>query len=167
MYAEKLPVAEVQKRLDEYYRPYHAALESLVAERAKLFGEVYLIDCHSMPGLMGASIAQRHADFVLGDLDGTSCDPAFTRLVQDCLQEMGYNVALNNPYKGVEILRRYGKPQQGRHALQMEISRRLYVNEQTLEKNDHFFKLHQDFVQIFGSITKQLTRASGLGLAAE
>jgi N-formylglutamate deformylase len=149
MYAAPLPVAEVQKRLERFYRPYHAALEKLLAKHTACFGEAYLIDCHSMPGPAETDDWRRHHDFVLGDRDGTSCDPAFTRLVHDLLHDMGYSVALNNPYKGVEILKRYGQQRRGIHALQLEISRRLYMDEQTLEKNGNFSKLRDDLTKAF------------------
>ncbi|MDD5586364.1 MAG: N-formylglutamate amidohydrolase [Alphaproteobacteria bacterium] len=156
MYDAPLPVAEVQKRIDRYYRPYHAALENLLAKQAARFGEVYLIDCHSMPGPARPGGLRRHHDFVIGDRDGTSCDPALTSLVHDLLQDMGYSVALNNPYKGVEILRRYGQPQRGCHALQLEISRCLYMNEQTLEKNENFSQLYRDLTKAFMTLARQM-----------
>jgi N-formylglutamate deformylase len=50
-------------------------------------------------------------------------------------------VALNHPYKGVELVRRYGKPGRGRHSIQLEVNRRLYMNEETLEKHAGFDRL--------------------------
>ena len=69
------------------------------------------------------------ADFVLGDRDGTTCDPAFTRLVADAARAFGYSVAINDPYKGVEIVRKHGRPAENRHSLQVEIKRTLYMDE--------------------------------------
>ena len=69
------------------------------------------------------------ADFVLGDRDGTTCAPEFTRLVADTLRDLGYAVAINDPYKGVEIVRRHGRPAENRHSLQIEINRTLYMDE--------------------------------------
>ena len=128
VYRAPLANGEVQMRIEKFYRPYHEALEKIVAGRMSEFGECYLIDAHSMPG--GALRGEgRRPDFVLGDRQGTAADPSFTRQVRDLLQEMGYSVALNEPYKGMEVVRRYGHPELGQHALQLEINRRLYMQE--------------------------------------
>ena len=81
VYRAPLPVTEVQKRIGDYYRPYHDALQKTVASRMKQFGECYLIDCHSMPGQARENSPARRPDFVLGDRNGESCDPAFTSRV--------------------------------------------------------------------------------------
>ena len=76
-----------------------------------------------------------HADFVIGDRDGTTASPALSRALCDRLRSMGYDVSYNHPYKGVELVRRYGDPSHGRHSIQIEINRKLYMDEQTLELN--------------------------------
>jgi N-formylglutamate amidohydrolase len=164
VYSKPLPVAEVQKRIADYYRPYHAALTQAVGGRMAQFGECYLVDCHSMPG-QGSEHGVRRPDFVLGDRQGESCDPSFTRRVRDILQEMGYSVALNDPYKGMEIVRRYGQPRKGQHALQLEINRRLYLNEQTLEKHVGFARLAADLAEFFQTLAAELMRQ--MPMAAE
>ncbi len=78
------------------------------------------------------------ADFVIGDRDGTTSEPGFVDFVADVLEGFGYSVALNSPYKGVELVARYGQPARRRHSIQLEVNRRLYMNEQTLEKNAGF-----------------------------
>lgn len=156
VYREPLPVAEVKRRIEEFYRPYHAALHKMVTGRMAEFGECYLINAHSMPGQNHERIGTSRPDFVLGDRNGTSCDPSFTRRVRDILQEMGYSVALNDPYRGVEIVRRYGQPEVGQHALQLEINRKLYMNEQTLEKHEGFARLQKNLTAFFRSLTSEL-----------
>jgi N-formylglutamate deformylase len=135
MYAQPLAVHDVQARIDRYYAPYHAVLDALLDERQRAFGTVWHINCHSMPAVGDVhadDAGQPRADFVLGDRDGTTCAPAFTRVVRDFLAGAGYSVAVNDPYKGVEIVRRHGRPHAGRHSLQIEINRRLYMDEDTL-----------------------------------
>jgi len=166
VYHAPLPVAEVKKRIHECYRPYHAALEKTIARTKKKFGECYLINAHSMPGQGGDGRLAQRPDFVLGDRLGESCDPAFTGRVCTLLREMGYSVAFNDPYKGVEIVHRYGKPQQGQHALQLEINRRLYMNEQTLEKTLGFVRLQADLADFFRALADDLIRDTDR-LAAE
>ena len=78
---------------------------------------------------------RERADFVLGDRDGTTCEPAFTQLVARTVRDAGYSVAINDPYKGVELVRKHGRPAEQRHSLQIEIKRTLYMDEQTLQPN--------------------------------
>src|SRR3546814_9535152 len=73
-----------------------------------------------------------HPDFVLGDRDGSTSDPAFREFVAAWLRERGYDVSINDPYKGVELVRAFGRPADGRHSLQIEINRKLYMDETTL-----------------------------------
>jgi N-formylglutamate amidohydrolase len=92
------------------------------------------------------------ADFVLGDRDGTTCDPAFTELVRAMLAGMGYSVKVNDPYKGVELVRAYSDPKAGRHSLQIEINKRLYMDEGTLQKTPGFRKLQKDLGELLREV---------------
>ncbi|HUL81304.1 MAG TPA: N-formylglutamate amidohydrolase, partial [Gammaproteobacteria bacterium] len=102
------------------------------------------LDCHSMPAVgdvMSDDPGRPRADFVLGDRDGTTCEPELTAFVAGTLRGMGYDVAINDPYKGVELVRLHGRPRERRHSLQIEVNRRLYVDEATLEKHAGFASL--------------------------
>jgi N-formylglutamate amidohydrolase len=167
VYRRPLAIAEVQKRIDEFYRPYHEALQKAVARRMEQFGVCYLIDCHSMPGQGSEYFASSRPDMVLGDRQGESSDPAFTGRVRNLLQDMGYSVALNDPYKGMEIVRRYGNPQAGQHALQLEINRKLYMNEITLEKHAGFARLQKDLTMFFQALAGELKQQEPDRVAAE
>jgi N-formylglutamate amidohydrolase len=83
-------------------------------------------------------------DIVLGTRDGTTCDPVFVKEVRAFLQQLGYRVAVNNPYKGMEILRRHGDPARLRNSLQIEISKKLYLDESTNELATGFHSLKHD-----------------------
>jgi N-formylglutamate amidohydrolase len=148
LYGRKLSVAEVQHRIDACWRPYHAAVRKLLDDTHASLGKVWHINCHSMPSVAGAYATDKpglvHPDFVLGDLDGTTADPAFAAFVAAWLRERGYDVAINDPYKGVELVRAYGNPAQGRHSLQIEINRKLYMDEVSLRPNAGYAKLKQD-----------------------
>jgi len=167
VYAAPLGVDDVMQRIDAFYRPYHAAVAAALAVRARMFGAAYLLNCHSMPSRGQEDGTTLRADFVLGDRGGTSCDPAFTRCVSEHLQELGYSVALNDPYKGMEIVRRYGTPATGRHALQIEINRRLYMDERKLEKTEGFDRLRRDLTALFALLANDLMRDAATPLAAE
>lgn len=132
IYDRQLSVAEVQARIERCHAPYHRALRERIAATHARFGCSYHIDCHSMNPAAGAegegAPGRPRADFVLGDRDGTSCDPAFTAFVRQVLSGMGYDVRVNDPFKGVELVRAYADPAAGRHSLQIEVNKRLYMD---------------------------------------
>jgi N-formylglutamate amidohydrolase len=152
IYGRKLRVDEVVARIERYHAPYHRALAGLMDAAQARFGQVFHINCHSMPhvgGKMGEGGEGRaRADFVLGDRDGTTCDPAFTRFIHRTLTAMGYIVAINDPYKGVELVRAYSDPARGRHSLQLEINKRLYMDEASRQKTAGFDLLQRDLAAL-------------------
>ena len=155
MYARKLAVDEVQRRIDDCYLPYHAALAAELDAAHRAFGAVWHVNCHSMPAIGDANAddpGRERADFVLGDRDGTTCAAAFTLAVADALRALGYDVAINEPYKGVEIVRRHGRPVEGRHSLQVEINRRLYMNESTLAPHAGYAALEGDLDRLVAAV---------------
>jgi len=155
IYDRKLGIDEVQGRIDRYYKPYHDALDATADELHREFGGVWHLNCHSMPSVGdNTSIDEGclRADFVLGDRDGTTCSNAFTSLVFNTITSLGYSVALNDPFKGVEIVRRHGRKDENRHSLQIEISRRLYMDETTFEKTVGFYKLQADITELVNVI---------------
>ncbi len=137
IYARKLTFAEAQARVDGTHRPYHDALDRLLARARSAHGMAVLIDWHSMPEAAArTAVTPRHGkgcDMVLGDRFGASCTRKLTDLVEHELEGMGYRVARNAPYAGGYTTEHYGKPQQKTHALQIEINRALYLDEATLE----------------------------------
>ncbi len=137
IYKRQLSVAEVQARIANCWQPYHAAVASAIDSAHAVHGYSIHINCHSMPAVASSSATdfpgEKHADFVVGDRDGTSSNPALSRLMSDYLRGLGYSVAYNHPYKGVELVRRYSNPASQRHSIQLEINRKLYMNEKTLD----------------------------------
>ena len=89
---------------------------------------------------------------MLGDRDGTTCDPAFTEFVRTTLVAMGYVVRVNDPYKGVELVRAYSDPLRGRHSLQVEINKRLYMDEAARRKHDGFEALQRNLQQMIEAV---------------
>ena len=151
MYARPLPAAEVERRIALCYEPYHAAVAGVLDERHAQFGAVWHLNCHSMPAfgdVMSDDPGRARADFVLGDRDATTCEPEFTAFVAATLSAMGYHVAINDPYKGVELVRRHGRPAERRHSLQIEVNRRLYMDEATLERTTGFPALQADLARL-------------------
>lgn len=156
IYARRLKPEEVRRRIDAFHRPYHDALVSLLEQSFLKNGRVYHVNCHSMRSVAGKQSddgeGRVRADFVLGDRDGTTCEPGFTAFVRARLEEMGYTVKVNDPYKGVELVRAYSKPAEGRHSLQVEIAKRLYMNEDTLQKGPGFRKVQSDLHALLKSL---------------
>lgn len=155
MYARKLLRGELEQRIERYWRPYHAALERVLDERVAAFGAVWHVNCHSMPAVGDANAddpGRERADFVLGDRDGTTCAASFTALAAATLRGFGYSVAINDPYKGVELVRRHGRPEQRRHSLQIEVKRSLYMDETTLAPHDGYPRLAANLDRLVASL---------------
>jgi len=161
LYNRYLAPSEIVHRIEHYYKPYHDALETLLDDAHYNFGQVWHINCHSMPSssavpkqpisLMGGKV--RPSDFVLGDRDGSSCDIDFTHALRAFIEKLGYTVTLNDPFKGVELVDRYSQPTRGRHSLQIEINKALYMNEENHEKTENFEPLKTDLQKITLFIT--------------
>ena len=145
IYSRRLSVAEVQARVVNCWQPYHAAIQSAIDAAHAQHGYSVHINCHSMPAIASSNATdfpgEAHADFVVGDRDGTTANPALSKLVCDHLHSLGYSVAYNHPYKGVELVRRYSNPAAQRHSIQLEINRKLYMDEETLDITPGFAAL--------------------------
>ncbi len=170
MYARRLSAAEVTARIDGYWRPYHRTLGATLDRLHRRFGQVWLVNCHSMPAVTAPGAApaagRAGADFVLGDRDHSTCDVDFTQFVRQVLREMGYRVRVNDPYKGVEIVRAHSDPAAGRHALQIEINRGLYMDETSYERSDGFEALRRNMALLTRHIADYV-QARTFDMAAE
>ena len=156
VYDRTLSVEEALRRLDDFYWPSHRELVRAL-DRAQLRGgNFWHVNCHSMPAVStnvspeGPGVAR--PDFCLGTRDGTTCDSEFTDCVESCLKDMGYAVTVDDPYKGVELVRRYSDPLRGRHSLQIEINRGLYMDEASIEKSSGFDALRADISRLVETI---------------
>ncbi len=152
LYARQLSVREVQRRIDLCWQPYHAAVKAAIDAAHARHGYSIHINCHSMPEVAGSHATDfpgiKHPDFVLGNRDHSTSSEAVLLSIQKQLAGMGYSASLNHPYKGVELVRRYGDPAQHRHSVQIEINRALYMNEKTLELTDGFAALRENLKQL-------------------
>lgn len=142
IYHKPLSLAEAKARIARIHTPYHQALDALLSAAHKHHGWSVLLDCHSMPSKpLRAGEGDQHgfdADIVLGDCHGTSCDPRLINRAEDILHDLGYRVARNDPYAGGYCTQHHGRPHEGRHALQIEINRGLYMDEIRLLKKPAF-----------------------------
>ncbi|MCW7537500.1 N-formylglutamate amidohydrolase [Aquabacterium sp. A7-Y] len=140
LYDRLLGVAEVRQRIERCWQPYHQAVAEALAAAQARHGHAIHINCHSMPSVSASHATEFpglvHADFVVGDRDGSTAAPGLTRWIADFLLARGYSVSVNHPYKGVELVRRHGDPARGRHSVQLEINRKLYMDEHSLELHE-------------------------------
>lgn len=156
VYDRRLTVAEVQARIDTYHEPYQRLLTDTAERLADNFGGVWHVNCHSMPAISDERSPEgpgiHRADFVLGDRDGTTCSREFTDFVAGELRSMGYRTVLNDPFKGVELVRMVGDPKRNRHSLQIEINRNLILDDATKVKAPGFDALRANITRLAGRI---------------
>jgi N-formylglutamate amidohydrolase len=160
VYDRMLTATEVRTRIREVYEPYHEALHRLRTELLAMHGRLWHIDWHSMKSV-GNDMTPDGAgavrpDFVVSDLHGQSADPAVTATVVDLLRELGYSVAVNDPYAGGRIVRQMGEPAARVSSVQIEINRGLYLDELRVEKTAGFDGLARDL----DDFTSRLAAAS-------
>lgn len=168
IYRGKLPLAEVETRITRIWHPYHRALRQMIEDTHARFGQAILIDCHSMPH----EAIEHHTrpgtlapDVVLGDRFGASAAPWVTKAVEAAFVAQGFRVAHNTPFAGAFIAQSYGRPSAGRHVVQVEMDRALYMDESRIEPLPGF----ADFARRIDAVVAQLSAigAQGLPLAAE
>ena len=136
IYDRLLSVAEVQARIAQCWQPYHAAVAQAIDAAHARHGYSIHLNCHSMPAVAASHATLFpglvHADLVVGDRDGSTANAALSQQVCAHLRACGYSVEYNHPYKGVDLVRRHSDPARQRHSIQLEINRKLYMDEHTL-----------------------------------
>lgn len=153
IYDRALSVEEILARIEGFHRPYVAELARLLDDVHGTHGVAWHVNCHSMRSAgrrRGQSLPR--ADFVLGDRDGSSCDAGFTSYVAEVARDLGYRVSLNDPFKGAELVARFGRPHEARHSLQIEINRALYMDEDRILKRADFAAFKQDIDRLISAI---------------
>ena len=146
IYGQPLSAATITQRVQNYYAPYHQCLQTAISAAHSQFGQVLHLNIHAMPSM--TIEGKLLPDIVIGDLDGTSAHRIWRDTVKDLFKQAGFVVTVNTPYKGVEIIKRTGKPRHGIQALQIEINKALYLDEQTLQPNANY----QDCIAVLQSI---------------
>lgn len=148
IYDRALTVAEGRARINECWQPYHAAVKEAIDAAHARHGYSIHLNCHSMPAIASSHATEfpgeAHADFVIGNRDESTSSATLALLLCDFLRLKGYSVSYNHPYKGVELVRRYGQPAVQRHSIQVEVNRKLYMDEQSLALTPGFEGLQAD-----------------------
>jgi N-formylglutamate amidohydrolase len=160
IYDEPLSWRDVKHRLSNVHDVYYAALNRRADSLHRQFGILWHLNVHSMPAasdqLTSAYPGLQHDDIVLGDRDGTTAGEELTASVEIFFRSRGYTVSRNMPYKGVEIVRTLGQPQRNRHSLQVEVNKRLYMNESSLRITDNFARVHGDVTDLVATLAAAL-----------
>ena len=140
IYGGKISREEAVRRIEQIWRPYHGALEQLLSRAEARFGQSFLLDVHSMPhdAIEGAAAPGRTPEIVLGDRYGASAAPALVDAAEAIFAGLGFRVSRNVPFAGAYIVQAYGRPARGRHALQVEIDRAIYLDEARVSPNAQF-----------------------------
>ncbi|WP_323795982.1 N-formylglutamate amidohydrolase [Nisaea sp.] len=147
LYSEALSIEEVAARIAVFYQPYHDAVRESLDRLHARHGAVWHVDWHSMKPYgnpMNVDDGQARPDFVVSDSEGETADADLVEAVASWLGARGYDVSVNDPYKGAEMIRRYGAPSEGRHSIQVEINRRLYLDPDRMRKTEGFIRLKED-----------------------
>jgi N-formylglutamate amidohydrolase len=166
IYSGKLDASEAEERIATHWRPYHARLSQLMHEAHEDFGRAVLFDVHSMPHEALEALGARPPEIVLGDRYGASADARIVALVEAAFQAEGLRVSRNAPFAGAYITQFYGRPSMGRHAVQIEIDRALYMDEVSIRPSPEFESFRLMMGRVMGRIIAGLGQES-LSLAAE
>ena len=126
---------EKKRRLDHYYWPYYKKIESLIEERKKQFGKVLLWDAHSIRHKVNTIQKDMFPDMILGDNEGKTADPKLIKIALAELMSEAFGVSHNTPFKGGHITRYFGKPENNVHALQLEMNKILYMDDNEITYN--------------------------------
>ncbi len=141
IYRSKITRKEAEARIDEFWKPWHEAIHTLMNDSAALYGEAILIDCHSMPHEAIETISHPRGsrpEIVLGDRFGAAAGSDVVDRIEAAMTQAGLRVARNAPFAGAFVTQNYGRPAQNRHVVQVEIDRALYMNEQHIRPNNNF-----------------------------
>lgn len=158
IYGDKLTLAEAMHRVRSCWRPFHDSLGGLIQETVDRFGYCVLVDAHSMPSnvqvVSADGRARPVADIVIGDCHGTSCAATLSDRVARTAAHLGHRVERNAPYAGGYVTRRYGRPDQAVHAIQIEVRRDLYMDERRLTRAEGFDRLSRDLREILAAVAR-------------
>ena len=122
--------AEVQERRAVYWQPYHDRLRAELDRLRAIHGSVVLWDAHSIASRMPRFFDGKLPDLNLGTADGRACAPAFQAAVEvEMAAQCAFTHVSNGRFKGGHITRRYGEPERGVHALQLEMCQSTYMDE--------------------------------------
>jgi len=149
---------EASGRIAHMHRAYHGELERVLDRLCLRHGQALLIDVHSMPPLPPIGPDGERADVVIGDRFGATASARISEMAESLLRAEGLRVALNHPYAGSYLIERHGQPRRGRHALQIEISRDLYLDETLEEPGEGLPRMRGVLARLIEALERDLSR---------
>jgi len=162
LYDRRLSMAEAVRRLKAVHAPYHQILSELMGAAHQASGRAILIDWHSMPSRAASGRSRgpgrapvQGVDVVLGDRHGSACDARLTRRLRALFEAAGWRVGLNQPYAGGYSTQTWGRPDEGFHAIQIELSRALYLDEATLAPTPGFARCKKVLDRVIAAVAAQ------------
>ncbi|AGT07243.1 N-formylglutamate amidohydrolase [Paracoccus aminophilus] len=167
IYTRPMPRAEAERRIEQFWRPYHRKLSGLIAEACEKFGGAILIDAHSMPRDALAHLPAPRPDIVLGDRNGGSAAGRISDAVAQAAAEVGFRLRRNSPFSGAYITAAYGRPVQNIHVVQIELDRSLYMDERLIQPRPDFDLFAAQFSRLVARLAQLPPDADRLPLAAE
>ena len=161
IYAEKRfepDQQEVERRLVTYYWPYYTRINELLGKLKDDFGTVLFYDAHSIRKHVPTIRQEPFPDLILGSNDEKSADRKLIDIALEELKKSGHEVTHNYPFKGGHLTRYFGKPEEGRHALQLERSKKLYMDDAETEFDEkRAAKLSATLKSMFERLIRELT----------
>lgn len=156
---KEIDQAEVNRRLEKYYHPYHRKIQELLSDRKSRFGRVLLWDCHSIREYVKTIQQEKFPDLILGDADGNSSASELINVTLQTLRTASYSVNHNHPFKGGTITRTFGRPAENQHALQLEMSKVKYMDDsETRYDSERAEKMRELLKRTLTNLADQLLR---------
>lgn len=173
LWRHPIGAADLAARIDQIHRPYHRALEQVLADLRQRWGAALLIDLHSMPPLRPRNAAAgaarsgsgHWAQYVVGDRFGAACDARLVQSALDHFERADVPHALNQPYAGGYVLDRHGRPQHGIHAFQLEICRAAYLDADLCEPGPGMGQVTELVSALVRTMADELLACGSQGLA--
>lgn len=168
IYQGRISREEAESRIAKYHTPFHEQVGQLMDECVDKFGEAILFDCHSSPHEMLANVSSRghlSPNVVLGDRHGRACGIEVVKQAASVFASFGLKVTRNRPFSGAYTSRRHGVPSGGRHVLQIELDRQLYLDETEIKPNANFQKFRRTIREVTAKLG--LLRGREISIAAE
>ena len=138
LYTKKLPFSEAKWRLLNFYFPYHKKIKEIIQKTKRNHKNLLALDCHSM----SSELVNEKIDIVISNCDNESSSVDLLQQVKKCFKKFNYNTQLNHPFKGGFITKNYGNPEKNIHFIQVEVNKKLYMDEQNLVlKKNSFSRL--------------------------
>ena len=122
---------EIADRIARFHAPYHAALAAQIDRVRARHGVAILYDCHSIRSHIPFLFDGTLPDFNIGTAGGVSCDPRIQAAAETICRATGRTLAVNGRFKGGWTTRHYGRPQDGVHAIQMELAQSTHLSTET------------------------------------